>query len=261
MSRFLQVIIALMGLAITGVLGYASVRNESLQSKHALLSLFSESISVARTTCDPGMLFVAQDAVAGLEELGAGNQYRDRLEEISASIQACAATQGTTASSVAVAAPAPAPYARPDRGALEEAAPIAPDMAAQSSNLELRQAEIVQQKIAPAPSSETRNLTVLASYAVDDATTYDPERGAVAHYLKLREATKDANVKLEVYRTTVSNHFAIVLAPENGERRAAFKLLMEARRMGWSPDAFVQIDRDWKPCSDPSTIEGLKACK
>jgi hypothetical protein len=69
MSRLLQVVIALVGLAITGVLGLASERSEGLQARHTLIGLFTETVATARTTCDADLAEMAQFALEQLQQL------------------------------------------------------------------------------------------------------------------------------------------------------------------------------------------------
>ena len=67
--------------------------------------------------------------------------------------------------------------------------------------------------------------------------------------------------KLEVYLTSISNHYAIVLAPPGGDKGGALKLAALARNQKWAPDAFVQDDRNWTKCASPVTPDSLAACQ
>jgi|CXWL01.1.fsa_nt_gi hypothetical protein len=81
MSRLLQVIIALVGLAITGVLGLASERSEAMQARHTLIGLFTETIATARTTCDADLAEMAQFALEQLQGLEASPRFLVTAED------------------------------------------------------------------------------------------------------------------------------------------------------------------------------------
>lgn len=277
MSRFLQVILAMVGLVLTAVLQLASNRNAEVQNAQAQVQLYAQLVSAALERCNLPMLYVAQDTAQELNDLRdrgviRGNtDFESHLEEVRSTMTNCAATapaidpsappqQNAAATTPTQAAPAPA----------AEAAPIAPEFVSRSQNLELRGIErrVEQQQNQDQqaqPGEQTRRdatagryYAVLASYAVGDRATYDTAQGLVTHFNQLTRATQDAGVQLQVYRTTVSNHFAIVIAADSDT--AARDLVNRARSMGWAPDAFIQPERDWVRCENPSSLEGLRAC-
>jgi hypothetical protein len=282
MSRLLQVLIAMVGLGITAMLGYASFQNDRLQNKNALLTLYSQSISAARLSCDADMAFVAKHAVANLEELdnaakvnfaGLGpsadeisfvKQLHESTDDIIASMSTCVPAGAQTAP----AAPAaPLAAAEPPAGAALAPSPAARSaksvpliaMATPSKNLELRLAE----SEAPAPARAAKGegyYAVLASYGVDDKSTYDPQLGIVAHYNKLAPVAKEKGLTLQMVRTKISNHFALVLVGAPPTRDSARQLVLTARREGWAGDAFVELNRGWVTCDNPGTEAGLEAC-
>ncbi len=289
MGRFLQIIIALVGVAITGVLQLASVRSQAQQNEHALLGLFSDSIAVARTTCDTDMTFAAEQALNRLQVLktsegfiGEGErsqdleelaEYRDALNGIRATI----ATGCVAGSQMRLASGArygqvlrdvlPYESAAPERGAsspapdVQSSAPAAPMQTLEprlSRNLELRQAEIQgqaaqQQQGQRAPTraelADRAFYTVLASYAVTEDSTYDSGQGIANHFRDLR-ARIGSQARLDIFRTQ-SNHFAIVISADQTTRERARALVFAARSEGWSSDAFVQESRQWRQCRTP----------
>ncbi|HVY03008.1 MAG TPA: hypothetical protein VG983_05070, partial [Caulobacterales bacterium] len=132
-------------------------------------------------------------------------------------------------------------------------------MATPSKNLELRLAE----SEAPAPARAAKGegyYAVLASYGVDDKSTYDPQLGIVAHYNKLAPVAKEKGLTLQMVRTKISNHFALVLVGAPPTRDSARQLVLTARREGWAGDAFVELNRGWVTCDNPGTEAGLEAC-
>lgn len=289
MSRFLQVVLALVGLLISGVMGLVSQRSESLQSRHALLALFGQSISVARTTCDLDMTFVAEDALARIEELentrwtvtsseraqnlDSLEKYRDNLGLVRNTITGgCVAAPAAVAAtnSITQAAPGDAPAIDADDAvrSLSGAEPPRPAAQEQAQDLALRslasQSENLALRSALTASPQRGNgkfFVVLASYAIGDESTYDSNVGAVAHYTQLVSATRSANVPVQVFRTRISRHFAIALGPTEGMTRdAARELVGRARSEGWAQDAFVQEERGWTHCDNPGSNESLRAC-
>jgi len=298
MSRLLQVVIALVGLAITGVLGLASERNEALQSRHTLIGLFTQTVSTARTTCDRDLAEMAELTLERLNQLEARPRLMFTNEERSdhASTQAAieryqdimAGVKGTIDAGCVEEASAPSQEVQattPSAVAPEETVSQAPATA----NLELRRAERIElpqaaeivlerartqsapsaSGTATAPGDATGPLiglraggyyAVVGSYAVDDAVTYHPERGLVADYRRIRDAAREANIDVRIFQTTTSNHYAIVLVPENLSRDAARELVGVARSRGWSRDAFVQADRNWLACSQPEQITRQNSC-
>ncbi len=311
MSRLLQVVIALVGLAITGVLGLASGRSEALQARHTLIGLFTETVAAARTNCDQGLAQMAVGALQQLESLEADRlvltprdrrdkeqsqtllaNYQDYMAEVQGTIDSGACLSGgvLTASNEAPgggggfstgAAPAPT---LPSSSVLGRVA----------RNIELRRAEEqvqVQAQVAqaqpPAPAGEaeapaaegapTRGLedaevraraqmrpasayyAVLASYGVDEASTYDAERGVVAHYRQLRQTVDGASVR--IFQTGATNRFAIVVASDGaGSRIDARRQVANARARGWSPEALVQPAYDWTECAQPERITRQNGC-
>lgn len=312
MSRLLQVVIALVGLAITGVLGLASGRSEALQARHTLIGLFTETVSAARTNCDQGLAQMAVAALQQLESLEADrlvltpgdrkNQeerqallanYQDYMAEVQGTIDsgACLPSGALRASNEA-----------PGGGGFSAESGPAPTLpsssvlgrVARDSNIELRRAEEevqVQAQVAqaqpPAPAGEaaapadgvptpglddleslraraqlrpaSAYYAVLASYAVDEPSTYDPERGVVAHYRQLRQTVDGANVR--IFQTGATNRFAIVVASDGaGSRIDARRQVANARARGWSPEALVQPAYDWTECAQPERITRQSGC-
>ena len=104
----------------------------------------------------------------------------------------------------------------------------------------------------------TGYYAVLASYGVNDATTYDPERGVVAHYRNLRRSVEGGNVR--IFQTGATNLFVIVASADGGSRIDARRQVANARARGWSPDALVQPARDWAECAQPERISRQVNC-
>lgn len=288
MGRFLQIIIALVGVAITGVLQLASVKSQTQQNEHALLGLFSDSIAVARSTCDTDMTFAAEHALNRLELLKTSEgfigeaersqnleelaEYRDALNGIRATIATgCAGAEMRLASGerlgqilrgVRPEESAASGFGSAPAQDVQSSAPAAPMQTVEprlSRNLELRQAEIQgqvaqlqlgQRTPTRAELADRAFYTVLASYAVTEDSTYDSEQGIANHFRDLR-ARIGSQARLEIFRTEISNHFAIVISADQPTRESARALLVAARSQGWSSDAFVQESRQWRQCRTP----------
>lgn len=294
MSRLLQVIIALVGLAITGVLGLSSERSESLQARHTLIGLFTETVATARTTCDGDLAEMAQFALSQLEALEAKPrlfltpedradrdstqallaEYQDIMARVKGTIDSgsCRATVTPTAPTDNIATADPAPTAPP------VAAPAAPAPATAAANVELRRAERLRlpsdillrpgaptrdagrSEEAAAPAQADGYYAVLASYPIDQDYTYDSTRGVVAHFRRLQAVARQSGETVQVFQTHSSNHFAIVLVPEGRTRDNARSLVAMARARGWSREAFVQAASDWTACAQPEQISRRQAC-
>lgn len=294
MNRLLQVVIALVGIAITGVLGFASQRSDSLQTRHTLLGNFTEAVSAARATCDGDLMFMALGTLEELERQEARprvlqtpadqqdqaatreliRNYRDRVAEMQTEIDT-----GTCASATAVATgaitpapapgavapvPAPAPVTRSMTAPTAQLRLPATDAIKATANSELRRAESSVARVARvAPNLRDAPAegyyVVLGSYDVNAPTSY-ANAGVAADYRRLRAAIPASEAKLEVYRTSISDHFVIVLAPTGLERDAARDLMSTARARGWATDAFVQARRGWTQCPQPERITTAASC-
>jgi hypothetical protein len=306
MSRLLQVVIALVGLAITGVLGLASERSESLQIRHSLIGLFTETVSSARTNCDQGLASMAVGALQQLESLEANRfvltpgdredrakiqallaNYQDYMAEVQGTIVsggcragavALASTSTSTGSGAGPAAtgqPASSVLAqiRPEANAairqyeqqvqMQAQAPAEPAAAADDRGASPAPADI---EIGERARAQLRvpveaYYTVLASYPVGDDATYDPDRGVVANYQRLRRSAAEENLNVAVFQTGSSNHYAIVLVGQAaGSRSDARRNVVTARTRGWSSGALVQPARDWSQCPQPERITRAGGC-
>lgn len=159
MSRLLQVVIALVGLAITGVLGLASGRSEALQARHTLIGLFTETVSAARTNCDAGLAQMAVGALQQLENLEADRlvltasdrrdkeqsqvllaNYQDYMAEVQGTIDSGACHSPSVASADEPAAASAAPSAGSGAGAVL-GAPASVFAEVARNNIELRRYE------------------------------------------------------------------------------------------------------------------------
>ncbi len=269
MSRLLQVVLAIVGLVLTVVLQQASNRQSQVQNAQGLVQLYTQEVAAALQTCNLPMLQVAQNTATELNDLRALGILKSKTDferhviDVGETIQACAARDAAVQSVATAMTPtdgaAPAPPSTED-------APVAAELMAQSRNLELRGAELRSSQASVsdnlsrgAPETAGRRIfAVLASYAVSTAATYDERLGAAAHYNQLATAARAAGLEVQVYRTRISNHFAIVV-PAASEQ-AARDVVTQARTGGWASDAFVQAERNWVQCSEPSTPQGLRAC-
>lgn len=95
-------------------------------------------------------------------------------------------------------------------------------------------------------------MAVLASYA-------DGEEGFAVERLA-KERARAADLNIEIYRTSISGHYALVSAPADGREASAQALVRYARERGVARDAFPQVARRWRLCAQPTSVEGLKAC-
>jgi hypothetical protein len=268
MSRLLQVVLAIVGLVLTAVLQNASNRNAEVQNAQGLVQLYTQEISAALETCNPAMLQVAQDSAIELNQLRArgilrgSTDFEAHVLQVSETMPNCVASGASQTGGEPTTVPG---STSPPAADVTTATPVAPELVAQSRNLELRGMERSVVLSAPSSSSAAsadrsaaRSFAVLASYAVSDPATFDGTQGAAAHFNQLTSAAAAEGLQVQVYRTAVSNHFAIVIPAET--EAAANDLVQRARRMGWAPDAFVQVERGWVQCSEPGTPGGLRSC-
>lgn len=283
MNRFLQALIALSGLCITGLLGWQSYVSERRQAevaveqaRYALISLFSENLSAAVRDCnDTAMAIATKTAVILGDDYAepdyqvfvadAETQYTAcKLEEVAMTEQAQAplGADGWALGDAPFEENEPAPSAP-----VQQQAPLAPPVGEYEQtvgvvgNLKVRSLEgisskTVQTRSATEPTSADW-FAVLASFQVGGEESYAAERfAAISEGIRRSGRSLD----LRVYRTAISDHYVIVLAPESRSRDDARKLAAMARDFGWAKDAFVQDDRDWKRCEQTGSVEGLQAC-
>jgi hypothetical protein len=294
MNRFFQALIALSGLVITGLLGYQTATNTERQTnladaenKYTLIALFSDQFYAALDRCDPDLMRIAVDAANELSEVHGEDQYLEYTATSGSKLEACNVTpiedqpdstdqpnQGPgpgipsvppNISTQPSPAPAPAPAPR------QQPSPEAPPQQQQQQqavvdinparNLELRQEEGYLKKGAVRggqAASEGRWYAVLASYKPGEEESY-----AVADVQKFRKViaeSKTPGLDVQVFRTSLSDHYAIVLASADGSRESARDLAATARSLGLSNDSFVQDDRNWTRCDQTDSVAGLSAC-
>lgn len=276
MNRFLQTLLALSGLIISGLLGFQTLDSQKQQQEQEQISLFTQQLNFAMSQCDPSLLMLPADIAERLE----ADLYRDYLTVVSDKLKECE-TGGAVPVAPAPAAPIPTPMDRE----LAEAAPqineqitapsigrnpastgssgaadsrtASPRMVARqlpqvSRNIDLRMSEGLQRSA----QSGGEWHAVLASYRA--STEADV---AVKHFAELqkRVAGTEPVPQLEVYRTSQSDHFAIIIVPGATRERANY-WVERARKEGWARDAFAQDNRGWKKCEDPLSRNGLRGC-
>lgn len=83
-------------------------------------------------------------------------------------------------------------------------------------------------------------FAVLMSLPVRDELSAKTAANKIQNMLK----TQKARYVVQIYRTKISNNFAIVLGGPS-ERREALEAVRFARQSGLSTDAFAQPDRGW----------------
>ncbi|MFT3723691.1 MAG: hypothetical protein QM773_08910 [Hyphomonadaceae bacterium] len=275
MNRFFQAIIALSGLAITMLLGLQSIdaqnratENERLQARYAFMELFSEQTALALQGCKAAPLVFLRIAHSNLpgkvaEDRNFKDEIEAQLKTVEDEVDICSQSEALPPP---VQQPGPPPQPGPGAPTPPPVQQAAPEVATTSNNTYLRAKETITKgpassddKSAPGPAVATRWYAVLASYqpgAEDKYALHD-----YANFEKAIAAYGDVPGKLEVYRTSISNHYAIVLTPTGGDKGGALKLAALARNQKWAADAFVQDDRNWTKCPNPGTPDGLAACQ
>lgn len=263
MNRFLQVFIALLGLVITCLLGYANIQSDRLQTTNGLLAVYSESVSVARQTCDVGMLEVAWTAVDRLEEEKENKEIveslKDNIADIGVSIERCNAEKLGAAYAGSVQNPETPETSAP--GLDDQASEIGTLSDNVALRVELSKQADPEDSDSASGDVEYKYFAVLASYDTTARTTKDPVRGIIPHFLSLLEEVSGYDV--EIYKTRISNHYAIVASPEGASGTTdaqAREIARVARRNGWASDAFMQENRNWIRCGAPRTVAELLDC-
>lgn len=284
MNRFLQALIAISGVAISGLLGYQSLESDRRQEEATLVSLISAQLNTLAVSCNATSIDLAAFAISELPP-SKGEQFQELLDravdECGPRLEAAADQAETAAPAPGAAAPAPTPNVVPN-GPIAQVAPritdqivqaapapglaqsrvqaqiVAPEIAQTSvRNLELKSRELTR-KIAVAPDSERKWYAVLASYKVGTEEKYVVED--VAQFTTRLKQAGATNLKLEVYRTSVSDLYVIVLSSPDGGRDEARALVARAREMGLAADAFVQEDRNWTLCPGTGSVSDLASC-
>jgi hypothetical protein len=270
MNRFLQTLLALSGMIISGLLGYQTLDSQAQQQEQEEIALFTQQLNFAMSQCDPSLLMLPADIAERLED----DLYRDYLTVVSDKLKECE-TGGAVAVAPAPAAPIPTDIETPaseeaapspsivrapitrgdtaidDKKIVASRAPIRPFQQA-SRNIDLRMSEGLQRSVQAAPGEWH---AVLASYrAASEANV------ALEHFAELqkRVAGNDPAPQLAIYRTAQSDHYAIVIVP-GATRERANNWVERARKEGWARDAFAQDNRNWKKCEDPLATR-LRGC-
>jgi hypothetical protein len=273
MNRFFQAIIALSGLAITMLLGLQSIdaqnratENERLQARYAFMELFSEQTALALQGCKGAPLVFLRVAHSNLpakipEDRDFKDQIEAQLKTVEDEVDICGQSEVLPPVQQAPQ-PQPGGPATPPPAVQQSA----PEVATTSNNTSLRAEETAikggagsTNAPAPGPAPAARWYAVLASYKPGAEDKY-----ALQDYVNFEKAIAAYGSipgRLEVYRTSISNHYAIVLTPPGGDKGGALKLAALARNQKWAADAFVQDDRNWTPCPNPGTAESLAACQ
>lgn len=286
MNRFLQALIAISGLAISGLLGFQSLESDRRQEEATLVSLISAQLNTLAVSCNSTSIDLAAFAISELPD-GKSVKFQElldravdecgpRLEAAADQAEANAPVQATSPTAVpnlppmAQTAPtmtdqaiaqAPSPSRAPPQVLSQsrvQAQVIAPEIAQTSvRNLELKSREL-SRKIAIAPDSERKWFAVLASYKVGTEEKYVVED--VAKFTARLKQAGVTNITPEVYRTSVSDLYVVVLASPDGGRDEARALVARAREMGLAADAFVQEDRNWTQCTGTGSVSEVAAC-
>lgn len=284
MNRFLQALIAISGLAISGLLGYQSLESDRRQEEATLVSLISAQLNTLAVSCNSTSIDLAAFAISELPD-GKSVKFQELLDRAvdecgprleAAADQAEANAPGQATSPTAVPNVPPMAQTAPaitDRGvALSpsreppqvlaqsrvQAQVIAPEIAQTSvRNLELKSREL-SRKIAVVPEADRKWYAVLASYKVGTEEKYVVED--VAKFAARLKQAGVTNITPEVYRTSVSDLYVVVLASPDGGRDEARALVARAREMGLSVDAFVQEDRNWTQCAGTGSVSEVAAC-
>lgn len=88
-------------------------------------------------------------------------------------------------------------------------------------------------------------------FAVVATAETQPEAESIAKGLKAREPADLKQFALFLYKTKISNSFALTVG-DDGSKSEALQRARIARNSGWVPDAFAQKNRDWQLIKDPN---------
>ncbi|MEM7765987.1 MAG: hypothetical protein AAF253_00695 [Pseudomonadota bacterium] len=166
-------------------------------------------------------------------------------------------------------APAPTPNV-PDRSAEAPAQQAAQssrdayvDAVKQSDNVDLRISQrteaITAKKSGNMGEQPRRYHAVLASYDVDADEKVVLDR--VDLLRRQIEKSGARQLSARVYRTQISNHYAVVVEQEGqSSSKIASSLVERAKTQGWAYDAFMQAENTWTACGTPETVAAVRAC-
>lgn len=292
MNRFLQALIAISGVVISGLLGYQSLESGRRQQEATMIAVIADQIATLAQTCNLKGTSLSLNAKL-IETLS--EPSRTTYSELNQqAIDDCTLerTPSTGAAGAAIVqqqqqqqqqaqpqqpqqqaqnappldivrprvsprsidvAPAPAPAP-----AQEQVQQVQQQMANARGNFVLRGKEIEIGGKAAKGGGDGPWYAVLSSY-VDGEEKYVADD--VAKFSKrIADLAGAPAFKLEVYRTKISRTYAVVLRPEDGRREGARDLAAKARELGLASDAFVQEDRGWILCGAATSAEQVKAC-
>lgn len=272
MNRFLQSVIALSGLFITGLLGWLTIdtqnraaESERAQAQLAFLQMYTSLTTAAIKDCDATLLPFVQNAIDILpartdeerrERLKYDLYYQRTLNAVEAcTLQKLAEHSDQGEGRTGGAAPGVTRVVQNVALQASESIPITDNWPRTGSREQAASAyrDAVQDAV-----SEGAWHAVLGSYVVGREESY-----AVADVQKLRQALPEAGdpaLSIDVYRTKSATYYAVVLSSPSKDRETANRLVATAQRLNWAGDAFATLDREWTRCAQPDTVEGLKAC-
>lgn len=268
MERLLQIVIAMSGLVISGMLGWLGLQAEETRSQQELqqtyasqTALFAQVMEMAIERCDATLLPLGNDVKNELVGLVDDiNTIRTRLAGGAELVETDWQGHYDTMTGIVTECGVEAAEAPEQAEGESEAVADVRDDAVGSPIRPSPRAPAAETPAAPSKSYKGGRTwhAVLASYRVGGEESYAVER---FEKLKRQIAKSGASADLKLYRTSISNHYAVALTPRDGSAEAARALVARARTEGWSTDAFAQSENTWISCSDPvGSQAALKSC-
>jgi len=260
MSRFLSTVLGICSLLITVLLGWSTWSTERIQTTQSLLSVYSDAVSLARETCDPGMLDVSYIALEGLAANGQ-DALAERLSEsqatLYASIYRCRQEPAGALSEATGVLEMPSGGTRSADGGAVRAEFELSDMAAfrfAHSRLDLD----TEEDTAPSASNY---FAVLAAYSGKSPASFSAVPDRVGRLDAL--ANLPNSLEIRVMKSAATDFLVVVITPEGrlgADEATARDLTRRARQYGWSLDAFAARGNGWRVCENSIDPQALRSC-
>lgn len=230
-----EILIAVIGLAVTVILGWnqhrLAERQNQLQEQHARQQQELQE-KLSRQQQEFEQRLVAQQNV--LQVLAVVKDYLPLIDEPGPRGKKAITIISTTATQMSVK------YNDSFLADLAKAILEAPK-SQEAANLQISEAT------APLPQNGNRSrasFAVLGSYSLYNLKDAQNERTRIQSIQK-ENPVDQKQYPVEVYRTQVSNHYAVTIGGRL-PRGEAMRLAQLARERKWSEDAFAQVDRGWQ---------------
>lgn len=282
MNGLMQAVLAIVGLAVSAVLGYGTYVNDRRESEQDLIQFYSELIrDLDVKECTPRnatFLDLADRAATKLRDTYNDATYADQLTNVAAEF-ALRCSQALEIDSEAeeqlnrdlAAAPevmtddpvvAGPPLARIQEGSLDTYSDYLLQQSLREQALVQTQSWAMPSEIAQAAEVESGRVawrTVLGTFVIGRG---EEDALATAQRLAGSRVTLPEGWSVQVYARRATRRYAVVLEGADQTKDGADARAVWAEDRGLVDEAFVQRDLSWRRCGDAGELDldDLRAC-